>query len=142
MHGRKIPLCGAAAANPVQQRVIANNVWDFAPNIAFTYTTPPIIAEGTEISAKLFWNNYLTNPATQYSTGTVINLDFAMSERIGRFQSGAYDMPEYAASTKLKTLASVIAANSPKAHGSCSHCSKNSNKRHCCIQPAAGPPFL
>src|SRR5207248_11213469 len=34
---------------------IGNNVWDFAPNVAFTYTTQPIIAEGTEISAKLFW---------------------------------------------------------------------------------------
>src|SRR5215217_5005909 len=152
MHGRKIPLCGAAAANPVQQRVIANNVWDFAPNIAFTYTTPPIIAEGTEISAKLFWNNYLTNPATQYTTGTVLNVDFAVSERIGRFQIGAagfyavqvaddrqfgrpvppdgrrgeamqigpivgYDMPELAAAMKFKVLASVITANTVKAHG-------------------------
>jgi hypothetical protein len=64
------------------------NIWDFAPNVAFTYTTHPIIAEGTEVSAKLYWNNYLTNPATQYSTGSLLNLDFAISERIGRFQIG------------------------------------------------------
>jgi hypothetical protein len=64
------------------------NIWDFAPNVAFTYTTRPIIAEGTEVSAKLYWNNYLTNPATQYSTGSLLNLDFAITERIGRFQFG------------------------------------------------------
>ena len=44
--------------------------------------------EGTEISAKLYWNNYLTNPTTQYTTGTLLNVDFAVSERIGRFQVG------------------------------------------------------
>ena len=67
---------------------IGNNIWDFAPIVAFTYMTPPIIAEGTEVSAKLYWNNYLTNPATQYSTGSLLNVDFAVTERIGRFQVG------------------------------------------------------
>jgi hypothetical protein len=67
---------------------LGNNTWDFAPTVAFTYTTPPILAEGTEISAKLYWNNYLTNPATQYTAGTLLNVDFAVSERIGRFQVG------------------------------------------------------
>jgi hypothetical protein len=64
------------------------NIWDFAPNIALTYVTPPVIAEGTEFSAKFYWNNYLTNPATQYTTGTLLNVDFAVTERIGRFQLG------------------------------------------------------
>jgi hypothetical protein len=67
---------------------LGNNIYDFAPNVAFTYTTPPILAEGTEISAKLYWNNYLTNPTTQYATGTLLNVDFAVSERVGRFQVG------------------------------------------------------
>jgi hypothetical protein len=71
-----------------QGLTLGNNIWDFAPNVAFTYTTPPILAEGTEVSAKLYWNNYLTNPATHYSTGSLLNLDFAVSERIGRFQVG------------------------------------------------------
>jgi hypothetical protein len=65
-----------------------NNVWDFAPNIAVTYTTPAIIAEGTEFSAKFYWNNYLENPATRYLTGTLLNVDFAITEHIGRFQVG------------------------------------------------------
>jgi hypothetical protein len=71
-----------------QGLTIGNNVWDFAPTVAFTYMTKPILAEGTEISAKLYWNNYLTNPATKYLTGSLIDIDFAISERIGRFQVG------------------------------------------------------
>ena len=66
-----------------------NNIWDFAPNVAVTYVTPPILADGTEISGKLFWNNYLTNPETDYKTGSVLNVDFAVTERIGRWQIGA-----------------------------------------------------
>src|SRR5262249_9458680 len=67
---------------------IGNNTWDFAPIVGFTYTTRPIIAEGTEVSARLYWNNYLTNPATQYSTGTLLGLDFAITEHFGRIQAG------------------------------------------------------
>ena len=48
----------------------------------------PILAEGTEISAKLYWNNYLRNPETGCATGDLINIDFAITERIGRFQVG------------------------------------------------------
>jgi hypothetical protein len=125
---------------------IGNNIYDFAPTIAFTYTTAPILADGTEISAKLYWNNYRTNPATQYRTGDLLNVDFAVSERIGRWQVGVaglyavqteddklfgdsippdgrraevlilgavlgYDMPELAASAKVKVGTSVLAAN-------------------------------
>jgi hypothetical protein len=69
-------------------RSIGTNIYDFAPSLAFTYTTPPILAEGTELSAKMYLNNYLMNPATDYETGSVFNIDFAISERIGRFQIG------------------------------------------------------
>lgn len=72
----------------VQGLTIGNNIWDLAPTAAITFVTPPILAEGTEISAKLYWNNYLENPATRYQTGDLINVDFAVSEHIGRFQVG------------------------------------------------------
>ena len=72
-----------------QGLTIGNNIWDFAPIVGFTYTTRPILAEGTEVTARLFWNNYLTNPATQYTTGTLLNVDFAVTEHIGRVQLGA-----------------------------------------------------
>jgi hypothetical protein len=71
-----------------QGLVIGNNIWDFAPTAAFTYVTKPILAEGTEFSAKLYWNNYLTNPATHYWTAPVTDIEFAVSEHIGQFQVG------------------------------------------------------
>jgi hypothetical protein len=68
---------------------IGNNILDVAPSIAFTYTTPPVLAEGTELSTKIYLNNYRTNPETNYKTGSNINVDFAISEHIGRWQIGA-----------------------------------------------------
>jgi hypothetical protein len=87
--GTEIP-AGRYDASDATTRAVStgNNVWDFAPIVGFTYTTRPIIAEGTEITGRLFWNNYLTNPATQYTTGSLLNLDFAVSEHIGRVQAG------------------------------------------------------
>jgi len=81
---------GQYNASDATTRALSNgsNIWDFAPHVAFTYTTPPVLAEGTEFSAKVYWNKYRTNPATQYATGDLINIDFAISERIGRFQAG------------------------------------------------------
>jgi hypothetical protein len=67
---------------------LGNNIYDVAPSFAVTYTTPPIIAEGTEFSAKFYWNSYGINPDTQYLASPLIDLDFAVSEHIGRFQLG------------------------------------------------------
>lgn len=67
---------------------IGNNTFDIAPSIAATYTTPPLIFEGTEFSAKLYWNNYRTNPTTQYKAGSLLDVDFAITEHIGRYQVG------------------------------------------------------
>jgi hypothetical protein len=87
--GAVIPAGGYDASDLTEQALsIGNNIWDFAPTVGITYTTPPILAEGTEISARLYWNNYLENPETHYSTGDLLNLDFAVTERIGRFQVG------------------------------------------------------
>ncbi len=87
--GVVLPIGQYNALDPTSQALSAgSNIYDFAPNFAITYTTRPIIVEGTEFSAKAYWNNYLKNPATQYSSGSLINIDFAVSERIGRFQIG------------------------------------------------------
>ena len=67
---------------------VGNNIWDIAPITGFTYTTSPIFAEGTEVSARFYLNNYLTNPATDFTTGSLLNVDFAVTERIGRVQAG------------------------------------------------------
>ena len=77
------------ASDPTQQALsIGANIWDFAPTVGFTYTTPPIVAEGTEISFRFYWNNYSENPTTHYWTSDVLDLEFALTERIGRFQLG------------------------------------------------------
>ena len=67
---------------------LGTNTWDFAPTGGFTYTTAPIIAEGTELSFRVYWNNYLENPETHYSTGDLLDFEFAISEHIGKFQVG------------------------------------------------------
>jgi hypothetical protein len=67
---------------------IGSNILDISPTVGMTYTTPPIIAEGTEFSTKIYWNNYEVNPDTRYWTGDFIGIDFAVTERIGKFQVG------------------------------------------------------
>jgi hypothetical protein len=67
---------------------LGNNTWDVAPTVAVTYTTPPMIADGTEFSAKFYWDNYGTNPLTDYHASSLLDVDFAISEHIGRFQLG------------------------------------------------------
>jgi hypothetical protein len=67
---------------------VGSNTRDIAPSIAFTYTTPPLLAEGTEFSAKIYLNNYARNPDTDYRSGRNVNTDFAISEHIGRWQVG------------------------------------------------------
>ena len=68
--------------------VIGTNIYDFAPSIAINYVTPPILADGTEFAAKLYWNNYTENGDTNYHSGQLISIDFAMTERIGLVQAG------------------------------------------------------
>jgi hypothetical protein len=72
----------------VQGLAIGNNIWVLAPTAAFTYVTKPILADGTEFSARFYWNNYLINPDTQYQTGTLLDFDFAVTEKIGPLQVG------------------------------------------------------
>jgi hypothetical protein len=65
-----------------------DKTFDLAPSVAVTYTTPPLIADGTEFSAKFYWDNYATNPVTQYHASSLFDVDFAVTEHIGRFQVG------------------------------------------------------
>jgi hypothetical protein len=86
--GVVVPLVRYSAKDAAEALTIGNNVWDVAPYAGFTYTTPPLLAEGTEISARLYVNNYLTNPDTNHYTGRLLDLDFAVTEHFGRFQAG------------------------------------------------------
>jgi hypothetical protein len=104
--GTVFPVGTYDASNPLQQALsIGNNIWDLAPTAGFTYTTPPILADGTELSFRVFWNNYLENPTTHYSTGDLLDFEFALTERIGRFQVGVTGF--YAFQTEDDTLFGV-----------------------------------
>ena len=67
---------------------LGNHTFDIAPSIAFTYTTTPLIAEGTEFSAKIYWNQYSTNSVTGYKAAPLVDVDFAITEHFGRWQVG------------------------------------------------------
>ncbi len=69
-------------------QTVGRNIWAFSPQAALTYTTPPILAEGTEFSTKFTFNTFPENSETHYKTGDLVNIDFAVTERIGRFQVG------------------------------------------------------
>lgn len=72
-----------------QGLMIGNNILAVAPFAAFTYTTRPLIADGTELSAKAYLNTYEANQDTNYATGSLVNIDFDLTERFGRLQFGA-----------------------------------------------------
>ncbi|MGD9667814.1 MAG: transporter [Hyphomicrobiaceae bacterium] len=87
--GVVLPLGRFDAQSPTDRaRSTGTNIYDIAPSVAVTYTTPPLLFEGTEFSAKFYLNKYLENPETSYLTGSIASLDFALSERMGRFQIG------------------------------------------------------
>ena len=66
----------------------ANNYF-FIPNIALTYLTPPnAFGDGIEFDSHLFIDFASRNPETHYSTGTVIDDDFAVADRIGNWEVG------------------------------------------------------
>lgn len=87
--GAVAPVGGYDARDPLTRTLSAgNNTGVIAPTVALTYTTPAWLAEGTEFSAKLFWQNHFKNPKTDYLAGDLIDVDFAVTERIGPFQAG------------------------------------------------------
>jgi|SRR6185312_6541898 len=85
---------------------LGNKTLDVAPSVAVTYTTPPLLAEGTELSAKLYWNQYWENPVTQYKASPLVDVDFAVSEHVGRFQVGVAGV--YIFQTGLDRVAGVV----------------------------------
>ena len=67
-----------------------HNDYFFSPNVAATYLTKPnFLGDGVELYARLFYDHSLENPYDHYRNGDVINLDFAVGERRGRWTFGA-----------------------------------------------------
>jgi hypothetical protein len=65
------------------------NIYRFIPNVALTYLTGPnAIGDGVEFSTQIFYGISTTNEAIHYSSGNTVDIDFAVSERSGRWQYG------------------------------------------------------
>jgi hypothetical protein len=62
----------------------------YIPNIAVTYLTGPDLSfgDGTEISARLFYDIPTKNSADGYQSGQVLDVDWAVSERFDGLQAG------------------------------------------------------
>jgi hypothetical protein len=65
------------------------NTFVLWPNVALTWTSPPWLGDGTEVSARAFFLSPFRNPKTDYQSGQMAVLDWAVSERFGRWQVGA-----------------------------------------------------
>ncbi len=70
---------------------IGHDTFITIPNVAATYLTGPNLSlggDGTEISGRFFFDTNKQNPATDYHSGNLIDLDWAVSERYGPWQIG------------------------------------------------------
>ncbi|KLD75642.1 hypothetical protein FZ025_04820 [Xanthomonas hyacinthi] len=69
-----------------------SNVYDTAPNVALTYTSPSIFGEtlgdATEFSVRMFYNHYSRNDDTNYQSGDLVSADFSVSQRVRQWQFG------------------------------------------------------
>ncbi len=67
-----------------------HNVYFFSPNVAATYLTKPnFLGDGVELDGHFYYNHSLENPYDHYRNGDVLDLDFAVAERWGRWSFGA-----------------------------------------------------
>lgn len=87
--GASLPTGPYAATAPIN---VGSNFWDFAPNIAVTYTMPNIfgqfLGQATEISVRAFYHYYTENNDTNYQTAPVLSVDFALTQRWDSWQFG------------------------------------------------------
>lgn len=70
---------------PTQQVNTGANLWIIAPNVGFTYLTQPVAFLGDgpiEISARAYYSFPMTNSATNYRTGHVFSMDWAVAKYI------------------------------------------------------------
>jgi hypothetical protein len=101
------------------------NTTVLVPSLAATWISPPWLADGTELSARFFYNIHDRNDTTGYQAGDMVVLDWAVTERVGRFQLGpagtyATQLREdrqngkNMGSTEVVSLGGVIAADLPE----------------------------
>ena len=77
------------AYNTHQFDTPGHNDYFIIPNVTATYLSKPnFLGDGVEYDLHAFYDRALTNPTTNYASGDIIDLDYAISERSGRWQYG------------------------------------------------------
>lgn len=70
------------------------NFYDIAPNIALTYNLHSLLGEklgdATELSMRVWLNNYTENHETHYQSGRLFNVDFSITQRLSHWQYGLW----------------------------------------------------
>ncbi len=81
------------AYNTHQFNTPGHNDYFYIPNAAASYLFGPnFLGDGLEVSARVFYDHASTNQANSYTSGDVIDLDYAISERSGPFQYGLFGL--------------------------------------------------
>lgn len=78
--GLTIPTGNYDAARPINN---GSNLWGFSPNIALTYTMPSplpaVFGDAMQFNGRFFYHRYSENKDTNYQTGDVVSLDWAIT---------------------------------------------------------------
>jgi len=72
-------------AYQLRQLNIGRNVWGFMPQFGFTYFNPDT---GLDISGTLVYVTMTENTATQYQSGDILHLDWALGKHFGAWEFG------------------------------------------------------
>ncbi|NTG90856.1 transporter [Agrobacterium rhizogenes] len=108
--GLTIPTGNYDKVSPINNSA---NFWGFSPNIALTYTAPSplpdIFGDAVQLNGRLFYHMYTENKDTQYQTGSVLSLDWAVVMMKGQWKYGLAGM----AYTQLEddTIGGVVHPN-------------------------------
>lgn len=86
----KIPTGPYSATEPPGVAAGGNNLFVWVPDVAFTYNTGPnwSFFESTQISARFYYAIPNINPATNYQSGQVLDIDFAVTQLWGHTRFG------------------------------------------------------
>ena len=86
----KIPTGPYSAVEPAGVSAGGNNLFVWVPDVAFTYNTGPnwSFFESTQISARFYYAIPNINPATNYQSGQVLDIDFSVTQLWGHWRFG------------------------------------------------------
>jgi hypothetical protein len=86
----KIPTGPYSATEPAGVSAGGNNLFVWVPDVAFTYNTGPnwSFFDSTQVSARFFYAVPNINTATNYQSGQVLDIDFAITQLWGHWRFG------------------------------------------------------